>query len=83
MKLFYDNKVAVHIANNPIYYEHTKHIEVDCWENQKNGNWSSSFVRSQNQLADIFTKALGKNQLLHCGVKLVHMDVYTPSLSWG
>lgn len=64
MKLYCDNKSANPYPNNPLYHERTKNIEVDCHflcEKVESKEVITLFVRSQDQLVDIFTNTLGRN----------------------
>ena len=66
-KLLVDNQSAITLSKNPVHHNRTKHIDTryhfvrQCVEEKK---IEVEFIRSEDQLADIFTKALGKAKFL-------------------
>ena len=82
MKLICNNQVALHISSNLVFHEMTKHIEVDCHfikEKIASGCMITSFVNSNNQLVDIFTKSLRGPGIKYICDKLGAFDLYAPA----
>jgi hypothetical protein len=61
--LLSDNESAVKIVKNPVLHSRTKHIDIRYHflrEKEANGDIALQSVRSEEQLADIFTKPLNE-----------------------
>lgn len=65
IQLYCDIQVVLHIAKNSIFYERTKHIDIDCHfihDEILCCNLHSSYVLTHTQLTNTFTRALGCKQ---------------------
>ena len=84
MNLFCDDKATIDISQNPIHHDRTKHMEVDSHfikQNLEEKIIRFSFVKSEDQLVDILTKAVSSKNFRELLDKLGIKDIYAPN--WG
>ncbi|KAL6294169.1 hypothetical protein ACE6H2_002311 [Prunus campanulata] len=82
MHLQCDNKAAISIAHNPVQHDRTKHVEVDrhfIRQKLDNKEIQLPFVKSEDQLADILTKAVSSRVFHNSLIKLGIGDIYAPT----
>ena len=97
--IFCDNLSAIKLTHNPVFHARTKHIEIHYHfirEKVQEGSVVIQYCTTNEQVADIFTKSLGKEKFNFCremlglrevndttsggGVKIPDLYIHYPSM---
>lgn len=79
---FCDSTAAIYIANNAVFHERTKHLEFDCHKIREliiKCFIKTLHVRTDNQLADVFTKLLQPGHFHSIIGKIALNSILSPS----
>jgi len=76
--LYCDNTIAINLTKNPIQHSKTKHIEIRhhfIRDHIKKGDIEIMFVKTENQLVNLFTKPLAYDRFNKLRTKLGILDM--------
>lgn len=82
IKVYYDNKVVISVAHNPVLHDRTEHIEMDKYfikEELDVRIICMTYLLTMEQIVDVLTNGLHKKQLDKLIDKLDMEDIYKPA----
>jgi hypothetical protein len=76
--VFVDNKSAIQLSKNPVFHDRSKHIELRFHfirESIEQGKINIEHIKTEDQLADVLTKSLGRVKFQDLRARIGVMDV--------